>query len=46
MNKHKKTETELQIQRTNRWLPEKREVGGEKKKMREIRVTNFQLQNK
>ena len=33
MNKCNKTETELQIQRTNKWLPEGREVGeGEKQR--------------
>ena len=32
MNKHYKTETELQIQRTNRWLPER---GWERKEIGE-----------
>ena len=27
MNKHNKTETEIQIQRTNRWFPEGGEWG-------------------
>ena len=37
MTKHNKTETDLQIQRTNRWLPEWREVNGAKKWVREIK---------
>ena len=37
MTKHNKTETDLQIQRTNRWLPEWREVSGAKKWVREIK---------
>ena len=45
MDKHNKTE-ELQIQRTNKWLPEERGVGEEKKQVREIKDTNFQVQNK
>ena len=32
MNKHNKTETELQIHRTNRWLPEGRGAGDERKR--------------
>ena len=32
-----KTETELQIQRTNRWLPEGRELGEERKQGRRLR---------
>ena len=28
MNKNNETETDSQIQRTNRWLPERRGVGG------------------
>ena len=36
-NKHNKTETELQIQRTNTWLPEWRGAGGGEKYVREIK---------
>ena len=37
MNKHNKTETGSQIQRTNRWLPERRGLGGGEKQVREIK---------
>ena len=32
MNKHNKIETDSQIQRTNRWLPEGRGLGEERRK--------------
>ena len=37
MTKHNKTEIDIQIQRTNRWLPEWREASGAKKRVREIK---------
>ena len=36
MNKHNIIETKLQIQRTNRWLPEWKGVGGGNKYVRQI----------
>ena len=45
INKHNKTEIELQIQRTNKCLPGGRGVG-EKNREGRLRGTNFQLQNK
>ena len=37
MTKHNKTEIDIQIQRTIRWLPEWREASGAKKWVREIK---------
>ena len=38
MNRHNKTGTESQIQRTNRWLPEERGVREGEKQVTEIEV--------
>ena len=37
MKEHNKTETEVQIQTTNRWLSEGKEIGEGEKQMREIK---------
>ena len=44
MNQYNKTETDSQIQRTNRWLPGVRGVGGWKNRQEKLRGENFQLQ--
>ena len=37
MNKHNKTATDSQIQRTNKWSPEGTRVGGGMKKVKKIK---------
>ena len=47
MNKHNKTENELQVQRTNVWLLEGRRMAiGKTLSEEDLRGTNVQVQNK